>query len=195
MEEYALHIEPLDRLTVKIVLSKKDMQRFCLTYEKMDYDDPTTKKVIVHLLKRVRESTRMDFGLGKLFIEAFPNDDGGCILYLNSVESPKESSLYTSNGFNMPLIVKLTCVDDLLDICKCLIYRWNHLILKSSLYENENEYFLLLYSYYKQDDKLCAILQEFGKLSGRGDLASSLIHEHNNMIIKDNAIETIANNL
>ncbi len=186
-----MHIEPLDRQTVKVILSGKDMKQFSLTYENMDYEDPATRKVILRLLQKVQESTRLDFAQGKLFIEAFPDEEGGCILYLNLLTNLPTESL-PKNGFHTPLIVSLCGSEEVIGLCKTLFFRYSHLILKSSLYKNKDAYILMIYSYYKQDQKLCAILHEYGDLLGRGEVAAGIIHEHARAILPSQAVERIA---
>lgn len=185
-----MKIEILDRQTVKIVLSEMDMEELAITYEEMDYSRPETRKLIMRLLNRVRDKTNMDFTGGKLFIEAFPSQEGGCILYLNLIEKP--ASKTATQGFSAPLIFQIGSLEELHKVCEKLFTRYHHLILKSSLYQSEQGYTLMLYSYYKLDEKLIAIVKEHGDLLGKGNIQKCLVEEHQRLLVKDKAIETIA---
>lgn len=185
-----MEIEPLDKKTIKIILSKQDMNDFSITYESMDYDDPATKKVILKLLNQVKEKNKVDLLSGKLFIEAFPKDDGGCILYLNILGDMKENSVL-NNNFKSPIIAVISNPFDLFKLCKVLYRKYNHIIFKSHLYEDDGLYYLLIYSFYKQEDVLCGIISEFGSIKGKGEFYSCIVKEHSNLLIKDEAIEKL----
>lgn len=185
-----LKIEPLDRQTIKIVLSKSDMQQMSIEFEQMDYSQPATKRMIMQLLQQARDETNLDFTKGKLLIEAFPTPDGGCVLYLNLIQR-SYSTNKNNRGFNTPLIFKIQNLDQLCIVSKKLYQNYHHLILKSTLYSENNQYILMVYSYYKLDDKLIAIINEHGSLVGKGEIKSRLIEEHTHLIVKNKAIETI----
>lgn len=185
-----MHIEPLDRKTIKIVLSQNDMREMSVTYEQMDYNRPETKTMVLHLLEEVRKKTKLDFTAGKLFIEAFPSRDGGCILYLNLLREKLQNTT-TEKEFMAPILFTLPNVKQLRQTCKKLFLHYHHLISKSSLYFWEEKYVLILYSYYKLDKKMIALIKEHGIFFGKGEIKYCFIKEHGKLLIKDTAIETI----
>ena len=185
-----MNIEPLDRQTIKIVLSATDMDKFHISYDEMDYNHPATRKVILQLLQQVREKISFDFSQNKLFIEAFPAQESGCVLYLNLLgEDQKHSN--RSEGFHMPLIFLIEDLESLRRLCDKLYHSYHHLILKSSLYETDENYNLTVYSYYKMDARLIAVIREYGHFLGKGELKSQIIGEHSAKLVKDKAIEMI----
>ncbi len=186
-----LKIEMLDQQTVKVILSQLDMEELSITYEELDYSRPDTRKIILQLLRRVREKTELDFTKGKLFIEAFPSQEGGCVLYLNLIEQTLSKNRHE---FSTPLIFSFSNIEELSKLCNKLLTRYHHLILKSALYHHteESKYILMIYSYYKLDDKLIAIVKEHGTLIGKGNIKKCIIDEHAKLIMKEQAIETVA---
>lgn len=185
-----MNIEPLDRQTVKIILSADDMEKFNISYDEMDYNNPSARKIIMQLLHKVREKTSIDLNQNKIFIEAFPINDGGCVLYLNIFgESKKDAE--KPEGFNMPLIFLIENLDSLRCICDKLYHNYHHLILKSSLYETDENYILTVYSYCKMNAKLIAVIKEYGYFLGKGELKNQMIKEHSSAIVKDKAVEMI----
>lgn len=185
-----MNIEPLDHQTIKIILSANDMKEYNISYDEMDYNNPTTRKVIIQLLQQVRTQTSIDFSHNKLFIEAFPAQEGGCVLYLNLLGAPAKSTNH-KGGFHTPLIFLIDNLEELRRLCNKLYHSYNHLILKSSLYETDESYILMIYSYYKLDARLIAIIREYGSFLGKGELKSQLIGEHATQIVKDKAVEMI----
>lgn len=87
-----MKIEQIDQQTIKVVLTPRDMDSFDITYEEMDYKDPNTKRVILELLHQIKKETSMDFNGGKLFVEAFPYLDGGCVLYICTIPASAETT-------------------------------------------------------------------------------------------------------
>ena len=95
-----------------------------------------------------------------------------------------------SVGFNSPLIFRFKELKSLLAACKRLFHQYSHLIRKSSLYLLDEEYFLILYSYLRTDEKLIKLLSEYGKYFGKGEIKLSFMNEHARCIVEDAAVET-----
>lgn len=188
----ALKIELLDDKTVKIVLTKPDMEAFSLTYDDMDYQNANTKRVILKLIDEVKKQSALDLSSGKLFIEAFPYADGGCILYVNILEAAA-SPIKRKTSFDTPLIFRFDRLDDLVSLSARLNDRYGHIILKNSLYLQEKQYILFLYTYFKMDRQILHLLNEYGSYLGKGAIAASLVREHSKELIKNDAIQTLQN--
>lgn len=190
-----MRIEQIDQQTVKVVLTQDDMDSFDITYEEMDYQDPNTKRVLMELLQRIRDEMQMDLGGGRLFVEAFPYLDGGCVLYICNIpaEGDKRARpVKKPSGFNTPIVFEFENLSLLTAACGRLIQRYNHIILKSALYLYEEKYRLLLYSYFKQDEKLIALVSEYGRYVGKGAVQSSFVKEHAKLLLESNAVETLS---
>ena len=195
-----MKIEQIDQQTIKVVLTPRDMDSFDITYEEMDYKDPNTKRVILELLHQIKKETSMDFNGGKLFVEAFPYLDGGCVLYICTIPvsaetTPKTRQTQKPAVFNTPLVFAFRELEPLADACKHLFLQYNHIILKSALYLYEHQYRLLVYSYIKLDDKLIGLVSEYGRFIGKGSIQASLVKEHAKCLLESNAIETISEKL
>ncbi len=188
-----MKIELLENKTVKVVLSNIDMMNFNLTYEEMDYKNPDTKRVIMQLIDQIKKEVSIDLTNGKLFIEAFPYIDGGCILYVNMIDTEykKNVTKNSKSSFSTPIIYSFQDINALGNLCKRMISRYNHIILKNALYFYENKYFLLIYTYFKMDEQLATLLKEYGQYYGKGSVVCSLIKEHAQELIATNAIETL----
>lgn len=191
-EAAALKIEIIDEKTIKILLSVEDMQEFHLTYEQMDYNDTVTRKAILSIVQKIRQDTTVDLEMNKLFIEAFPDTSGGCILYVNLIEAQQMQSLKSGKqSFDTPLIFILENIDLVAGVSSRLMKEHSHLIIHSSLYQMEQRYYLLLYTYCRMEKKIICLLKEYGSYLGKGAILSAFVHEHGKEILKDNAIETI----
>lgn len=190
-----MKIELLDDKTVKVLLSKIDMLDLNLSYDDMDYKDPQTKRVLLRLVEEIKREIHINLNTGKLFIEAFPYVDGGCILYVNILEASgidySAEKKYKA-CFDTPLVFMFGDINSLGKLSNRLINGYGHIILKSSLFLFEKKYYLLLYTYFKMDCQLTRLVSEYGKLLGRGVVASAIVHEHSTELIKDDAIGVLA---
>lgn len=187
-----LNIEILNKHIIKIKLSFKDMKNYNLTYEQINYHDKKTRQLIVNLLYKIKKTTKADISKSQIFIEAFPTGEKGCILYLNIIN--KKTIENTSNlKINRPLIVKFKQIQDFENMCKTLTKK-NYIkkILKNTLLKINNYSILIIYSHNKQLIKILPILFEYGSIIGYGELNKKIIEEHCQLIIKNNAIETIS---
>lgn len=190
-----MKIEPLDDKTVKVVLSKVDMDGFQLTYEEMDYQNPETKRVILHLIDEIRDQVDIDLSEGKLFIEAFPYADGGCILYVNVLDTARGTDVRLPKkhrtSFDTPLIFVFEDLSSLSALAVRLNARYSHVILKDSLYLLDHKYYLMIYTYFKMDNEIIHLLGEYGRFYGKGAVRSSLIKEHAKELLKSDAAQTL----
>lgn len=189
-----MQIEQIDNRTVKIILTEEDMQQYSLTYEQMDYNDRTTRRAILNIMEQVQSRTSLDVEQNKLFIEAFPSDHGGCVLYINLVNAKENGKSFQKErpSFDTPLIFSLDTVDILAASCRRLFYDYAHLIIKSSLYTGDRSgYILLLYTYCRSNQRIINIMTEYGDYLGKGAVRAAHHKEHGRELITDNAIETI----
>lgn len=190
-----LKIELLDEKTVKVLLSKLDMSNLNLTYDEMDYQKPDTKRIILHLIEKIKKEVKIDFSNGRLFIEAFPYADGGCILYVNIIDQVKKVTEKQKSSFLTPLIFSCDDVDILFKMSNAVFLKYDHIILKSTLHLLDGKYYLSLYTYFKMDDDIIKSVNEYGKFIGKGSILSAFLNEHAKKLIEDNAIKVIMNTL
>lgn len=193
MELNTLKIELVDQKTVKITLNEDDLDEMALSFQACDGSTNETKRAVLSLITKIKDETELDLTGGKLFIEAFPDANGGCVLYVNVIDRGRGSlrCKKTSVEFNTPLIFRFDTLQGLLDACGRLFSQYSHLIRKSSLYLLDQTYYLSVCSFLKTDEKLIKLLGEYGRFFGKGDIKNSFIKEHAKCIIEDAAVETL----
>lgn len=181
-----MNIEYKNNNTIKILLTKYDLNKYNITYEELDYKNIATKKFLHSILKNIHQISNINSY--KIFIEAYPTKDDGCLLYINLEDKNKVKS---SNSFNTPLIFIFDNINMLTNTCNKLFNENLYMIIKSSLYFYNDKYYLSIYSYCRMEEKLCNILKEYGHFIGKGSIFSSFLQEHSREIISENAIEII----
>lgn len=169
---------------VKVILSSEDMKKLNIAYDEMDYENNKTKITLAHIISRVQAEIGIDLHTKKIYIEAYPYVDGGCILYINFFENTNIKK--RANHENAPIIYKFANLADIGELSKKMILSY-----KNSIYEKNGEYFLLIFAYCDLEKKVEHILLEYGILFGKGAVCSALIKEHSNEIIanKKNALQ------
>lgn len=184
-----MNIEQLDDKTIKLVLSKQDMDNFGITYDELDYNNESTKDIITLILNNVKEKTKLDFSNGKLFIEAFPYADGGCVLYINILKQSADDSSKKAvkKSFDTPVIYVFDNVKSLYQLCVELNKRFSHIVLKSTLCCYKGSYYMLIYTYFKMEDELSRLLLEYSFYFGKGAVLAAMIKEHGKVLFEENA--------
>lgn len=180
-----MKIELLDDKTVKVLLSGLDMKDMHLTYDEMDYKSPETRRILLQLLHKVKQQVEIDLTTGKLFIEAFPYADGGCMLFVNLLEPATQKK--RCMGFDTPIICELETTQTLGMLCAGLM-RYNHIILKSTLYLMNEKYYLVLYTYCKMDAELTKAIREYAVVYGKGAVSLAIVAEHGKPLMDENAM-------
>lgn len=191
---FILKIDLVDYKTVRVFLSPDDMRELSLEYETMDYSNDKTKRAVKTILHAVNAVLSLDLNSSKLFIEAFPGEEGdkSCILYISMLEKYKGSA---RRELSTPIVFSLNDIDSLSAMSERIFRQYSHLVLKSSLYLMDEKYMLMIYTYSRLDKKLIALASEYAVIYGRGKIADSFIREHAHELIASNAIETVVENL
>lgn len=204
--EGLVKIELLDEKTVKVLLSRIDMNNYHLTYDEMDYRSPDTKKVLLRLLDEVKRQIKIDLSSGKLFIEAFPYVDGGCILYVNLLDpsatretaKTAKRNIHSFSNAEFPLIITITGVKRLGALCSSLTSHCHSLILDSELFLSNNStdsYSLLLHTGLLLNDELVHVANEFLCSYKKGAIAAAHVREHGCSLIEKNAVPLLDKSL
>jgi len=88
-----MQIDVLSQNTLKLTLSETDMRELDIKYESLSPKNPETKRMLATVLRGVRRENKPEFAFSgeKLFVEAFPRSDGGCLLYISCLEDERRS--------------------------------------------------------------------------------------------------------
>jgi negative regulator of genetic competence, sporulation and motility len=201
-----MQIDVLSQNTLKLTLSRLDMFDMDIKYESLSGKNPDTKRLLSHVLRTVKldKSAGVDFSGERLFVEAFPRPDGGCMLYISCLLEERERERLHSfapekktvrlNAKPVPrksetLLCRFDSVIELDGACKALAWQ-GRLSLHSSLYygKDEGEYRLVLHG----DDKklISSVVSEYGELLTSDEI--SFTCEHYKLIADGNAVEKMS---
>ena len=202
-----MQIDVLSQNTLKLTLSRLDMFDLDIKYESLSGKNPDTKRLLSHVLRTVKldKSAGVDFSGERLFVEAFPRPDGGCMLYISSLTEERERvhsfapekkvvRLTAKTSAVKPKSEKMLCrfdsIKDLDGACKNLSWQSEHgrLELESVLFGNSSEYRLLLCGNNKK--LISAVVSEFGEVLPEHEI--DFTSEHYKIIVGENAIEKMS---
>ena len=178
-----------DRL--KVLLTGEDMQRLAITYDQLDYADDQTRKVILELLELARTETGFDLGDARLFVEAYPYQEEGCVIYFTTL-SPGDGGLRIKKPIYNSIVFEFDQVDPLIDGAVRLFSQYSHRIYKSSLYYWRKRFYLILSPFDRTDSRTTSFLSEYGRKYGEGEICAAFIREHGSAIAQEGAIDRLA---
>lgn len=90
-----MNYDSLSRNTVKITLSEEDMREYSLCAESIALHTGETKRNLSRLLREMKLFP--GYRPERLFLEAFPVREGGCVLYVSALGTEYEDDCYEKN--------------------------------------------------------------------------------------------------
>ncbi len=196
-----LQIDVISSSTLKIRLTQEDLAYFDITFEKLDRSDESTKSLLTALMEEAKRQKDFEFEDGKLFVEAFEDNDGGCVIYISAIGLPapagKERTVsrtkYRQRIEKKPAKLPAQKIFVLESTGFCQLYetaeklrRHSEQIVSSSLYYNEEtgRYRLVL--------GCRGVLPEScAQGSTAGDIIAGVTAEHDHCLLEENALEII----
>lgn len=175
-----------DRL--KVVLRCEELHEKRLTYERLDYDNALTRRVLHELLDQARRLIGFDSTHSRVMIEALPLLDGGCVLYFTLLArlSPRPSS-----GGAAVRLYAFSSSDALMDACARLWREKRETISQSASYRLGKNYLLALTCPAGEADAVNGIVGEYGRLFGKGAASARFAAEHGIALAPENAVERL----
>jgi len=172
-----MKIHLLNSARLKIALNAEDMQLLNIDFEELSFTQDQTRRAIHELLLIAREQTGFDSRHKRMFIEAFPDRDGGCTLKftLLSGEPPDLSSKHIAKRRNRTNVFEFETVDAVLDALALL----RDCAYCCSLYRLDTAYRLLIEDL---SDELLPVLCEFGRKLKGGKHSAVFTAEHGVLI-------------
>ena len=184
-----MKMELLENGCLKILLSEDDLQALGLNFDRLDYDNASTREAIQALLLTAREETGFH-PAGGLLVEALPVD-GGCLLLLTPTAGHRRIRLKRAVG---PYVYEAEDAEQLFRLADGLtryqsaadarVQPW----AGSSLYQFGEKYRLVLYPSTILPKGMDDLLLEFVRSAGEGDAAAAYTAEHGRAIAVGDAL-------
>lgn len=187
-----MQIDIIGSDTVKITLNKAEMICYNLRFEKIDCNSPEMKNFVLDLLGIIKARNNIDFNSKKLYIEAFPKKDGGCMIYISPIEEREKPQLFKTKSAYANVITEFEDFSLAVELSKKLVKSYNHIIRSSALYAKDGKYRIVIEIFSKLEPRICNIACEYGASFDKSDISFATTKEHYNCLIKSGAIEAIS---
>ena len=188
-----MKIEAPQENKIIVELTTDDMSELDITYERMDYSNIETRRVIWTLLDRARQTLGRDIDpSGKMLIEALPKPSGGCVIYFtvldDEIRSAGQRNVYQIKkeyilSYEFENIESLTS-------CAEAVNSFGEAPPKSSLYECDGKYRLIV-SAENRHKRLKLLFSEFCSAGSGSNLSAEFTKEHWRLLAEDNAIQLL----
>ena len=138
-----MHIELIGKCTLKVSLTPLDLRVFNVSYNTIDENNISTRRLILHILDEAYRLKAIDLSNSRLYIEVFPCRSGGCMMYLSN-SSGTEITNADDAGELIEIMFFCRDIDELIS-CACeLKERLGEHIKTSCLYCSDTEYRLMI---------------------------------------------------
>ena len=169
---------------LKIMLSQKDMIKYALKVEDINYDNTETRRAFWSILDEAKHKTGFDAARERMFVQVFPSRCGGCEIFVTKLErgvSPDDLSVSVANK-KANTIYRFSDINDLLSVC------W---ILSQQGYDGDSAAYCDDKSYYLSITGEQTFIDEYAQ---RRENKKYIYHilEHCDGICTKGAVETLA---
>lgn len=174
---------------LKAMLNKKDMHKLNITYKNMDCKDKNSRKTLCKILEEGKVLTGFMPRDNKLFVQIFPEENGGCIIFFNILKHTNDIAY----GFFAPdpVVFEFLEFDNIITAAAKVWNRLRHKIDKSFVYKINGRYILVVYPLDYADMLSIAFIYEFADIIGTGFIKNAYICEHGELLLADNALEIL----
>lgn len=195
---------------LKVILSRSDLQKLDISVETMDYANVSTKRVFWEILDEARHTTGFDAESARLFVQIFPDAEGGCEMFITKEKAKTQQE----EAFPRKKVYRLSAAEeetagayvrlDFEALCK-LCKRMKRMGVRNAAdlyYDGEDGYVLVvlqkqrLPAYISAQTRVLrrnpAWLCEYGRTGRLDARLTAYLAEHYEKLASENAIELIA---
>ncbi len=177
-----MKMEPLNSGELRIWMTNGELERWGLNTENMQAGEPSTDRALRRLLAVARQ--RMTFSSdGIVTVEALPLE-GGCLFLFSGCRRKVVTTA--------PQIYRIDTADTLLQFAQTLAQTNRYAPYPcTSLYRQNDQYFLIVYAGLGPTRRVCRIAEEYGTRIGEGETTAAMIEEHASLITVGDALNRL----
>jgi negative regulator of genetic competence, sporulation and motility len=186
-----MEMKQISASRLQIDLTQEDLRTMDLTYDQIDQQQIKTRLFILSLLEAARRTTGFQPD-SQVFIEVYPNETGGCTVFLSDLGFYKYNKWRVRRRAVSPVAYQFDDIDILIAGSVKLFRHYAHRIHKSMLYRVKENWVLVVYPLDIVESITLYFLDEYALRCGEGKLAAAWLDEHGRCILKENAIDLIS---
>ena len=196
---------------LKVILTPFDMIKYELTCDKIDYDNTETRKAVWSILDYAKHETGFDAAAGRIFIQVYPEKNGGCEIYITKLQKNELPSAVGMNDNSekaaiavpkeVAAVYQFEDAENLMRVCKFLARRGYHResgAFVEEIPQKKRRYYLLISEpASSMQGKKAKYLREnlfIGEFGTRVEHKSSIpyLREHCSCFCEGDAVHTLA---
>ena len=181
-------VDTISKNKIRIELTNEEIEVFFGGYEHINYSDPDSKLAINLILKEALPDEMLPLDCKRIILEVSPTKTGCSILFTKIYTDRKKR--YRVTGYSKSYLLTFTDSETMISTCKQLSKILTKPI-KSELYFDKTDYYLLLHSTISIARQLPHI-SEYGTFISAQPEIIAKVREYTALICKDNAIEKIS---
>ncbi len=187
-----MNIETPQDGKIVVELSKEDMTELDISYEKMDYSNIETRRVIWTILDKARRELHRDIDpSGRMLIEAMPKPTGGCVICFTvpskEIKSASFHNMVRTKNDVTSVTYEFDSLENLTECAKRL--KKNYIGLKSSLFFLDGQYRMTVAC--RNVQSIRNLINEYGGMCREGALFHEMMSEHWKCLADGNAVEML----
>lgn len=196
-----MKIELIGPSTIKVTIEAEELAFHSLDYNTLDKQSVPTKALLADIFIQINNAFKIDLTDEKIFIEAFPTDKNGAILYISSLSvKAKKNALgdftIKPSSYSTAYSTIICIADDeiaLQKVSNTIYIHLSHIIRDSELYYCNNKYYLIMCCYKRADKRLNKMISEFDCSFSNDEIVAEQCKEHFSCLISENALEILHN--
>ena len=198
---------------IKVMLTAKDLARFELEADDLDYANTETKRMFWDVLSRAKRRTGFDTDGERVVVQLYPSKEGGCEIFVTKIgsiyHSESDEDAYDTPRTALteialkkkkeppkkkyiPTVISFDELRDMIALCRAL-YRVGY-SSESRAYLSEGRRFYLVLSDKQGEASLhdkYPFISEFGEEES-GESSQHFLSEHASLICEKEAVGTLA---
>ena len=178
----------LDCDRLKICLNENESLECGFNEDYSQHTDEEIRARLLSLLKKAHAETGFNPGSANIVAEIWPDESGGCVVCFTAVRGIRLSPY---GGEIEPIVYSFESALELIRAMCDLYSRYGHYVYKSSLYTDNRKYLLVMRVLDYEDQQSIRLLEEYTPIIGRGEVLAAYIDEHCELLLSDNAVDTV----
>lgn len=169
---------------LKIMLSPRDMAKYSLSCDNIDYSTDKTREAFRSILDDAGKRTGFDISSHKLCLQVFPSRKGGCEIFVSRLDAKDPTLEIREGGIHIGAIYKFDSLAHLISVARILNTR--EYKKRSSVYYDDTGYFLVL-----EDVRGTAFISEFAERQKNKNYIYHILEHCERLCIND-AVERLS---
>ena len=191
--------------SLKIIMSKRDLEEFDITADSLDYSDVDTKRMLWDILGRDKRSVGFSCDRERVIVRLYTSRDGGCEMFISKLGTDEEccgsclrskSAGVQESGSELQKrqgAYSFEALERLLTVCR-MLSESGYSGESAAYYDADGIYYLFLdgldaTGYFKYDE--FSFIDEYGDCRNV-EATYSFLCEHGSTICANNAVEMLS---